>query len=499
MIDIRSFQPPGPAAAAFINSDNMIDGLMGPVRGGKTVSALYKRLRRGAGFPVCRDGLIRYSFLTVRESYGALYATTVKAWHEIFPASVGKWSGSEGRPATHELRFDTPKGPLELRARFISIQGDTIENLTRGTEFSDALEEEADLLARHVKTYLLSRIGQYPPKRLLPPGVEITGQLDLVTNPPDTENYFYEDFAGQPLPHHTLYQQPSGLSPEAENLHNIQGGRAYYERLAEANPRWWVDRMVHGRFGASRSGEAVFPEYDDPKHCGNEILKPADCPIRLGFDQNLVNPACTVSQWLASGQWRVIDEIVPGRMGASAFGDYCKDYLNREYHRLPIVLATADPAAAYGADREHGELAWYETISAKLGVPVQLAPSQEPGLRQDAVRQFLVAPDILLSSGERVPSFRLSAKCRMLRKGFISHFRFLRKRGDADAPLNPQVDKNDFSDPHDALGYDMLNSRGRLNVVRAVQSAPRYAIRGAAPARAKLGSGRPGDFNVWDT
>jgi hypothetical protein len=496
MIDIRNFEAPGPQAAAFINSDAMVNGLMGPVRGGKTVSALYKRLKRGAAFPIGTDGVIRYSFLVVRESYGALYATTVKAWHEIFPATVGKWAGSEGRPATHELVFDTPVAPLKLSARFISIQGDTIENLTRGTEFSDALLEEADLLARHVKTYLLSRIGQYPPKKLLPPGVEIRGVLDLVTNPPDTENYFYQDFAENPLAHHVLFQQPSGLSPEAENIKNIQGGRRYYEQLAEANPKWWVDRMVHGKFGASRSGEAVYPEYDDLKHCNNKILQPADCPIRLGLDQNLVNPACTISQWMPSGQWRTIDELVPGRMGAAQFGDFIRDTLNRNYRGLPIALATADPAAAYGADREGGELAWYETVQQKLGVPVQLAPSQEPGVRQDAVRQLLIAPDILLDNGERVPTFQLSAKCKMLRKGFISHYRYRRLRGDAEAPLNPQVDKNEFSDPHDALQYDALNSRGRLNVVGAKTLAPRYAPPAAKP-RLRQPLGKPGEFDVF--
>lgn len=495
MIDIRNFEPPGPVGASFINSDELVNALMGPMRGGKTVSALYKRLRRAIGFPVCTDGVIRYSFLVVRESYGALYATTIKAWHEIFPASVGKWAGSEGRPATHELTFDTPKAPLKLSARFLSIQNDTIENLTRGMEFSDGLLEEADLLAPGVKTYLMSRVGQYPSKKMLPPGVEIRGVLDLVLNPPDTENYVYKDFAENPLAHHVLFQQPSGLSPNAENIKNIQGGRRYYEDLAAANPKWWVDRMVHGKFGASRSGEAVYPEYDDLKHCNNKTLAPADCPIRLGLDQNLVNPACTISQWMPSGQWRVIDELVPGRMGAAQFGDFIRDHLNRDYRRLPLALATADPAAAYGADREGGELAWYETVQQKLGVPVALAPSNEPGVRQDAVRQLLIAPDILLPNGERVPAFQISAKCKMLRKGFISHYRYRRLRGDADAPLNPQVDKNEFSDPHDALQYDCLNSRGRLNVVGAKAVAPVY--RPPAPRPRLRQASKPGDFDVF--
>jgi len=188
---------------------------------------------------------------------------------------------------------------------------------------------------------------------------------------------------------------------------------------------------------------------------------------------------------------------VPGRMGAAQFGDFVRDHLNRDYRNLPVALATADPAAAYGADREGGELAWYETLQKKLGVPVQLAPSQEPGVRQDAVRQLLIAPDILLPNGERVPAFQLSAKCKMLRKGFISHYRFRRLRGDADAPLNPQVDKNEYSDPHDAMQYDVLNSRGRLNVVGAKAVVPSYAVRGQPARRLPALAGKPGDFDVF--
>lgn len=494
LIDFRRYQPPGPVAARFINSQGFVDGIMGPIRSGKTTAALYKRLTRAMRMPVCRDGVRRYACVIIRDSYGALYETTIRSWWAMFPKELGSWSGSEGRPATHDLTFDTELGKdtLQLRMRFVSIQNDSIENLLRGTEFTDALLEEADLLPEHVLTYVKGRVSQWPKREMLPAGVSVQGLVDIVTNPPDVDSWFYKIFVEDPLPHHNLFQQPSGLSAQAENLANINGGRSFYEMQEATTPPWYSTRMVHGRFGYSRDGAPVYEEFDDAFHVAPEPLKPADCPLRLGFDQNLVNPACVVSQWMPSSQWRVVREILPGRCGASAFGAHVRDVLRQDFRGLPIAQATADPAAAYGADQENGDLAWYETVQRAIGVPVSLAPSQEIGLRHDAVRQFLRQR---LPNGE--PMFLLSRACPVLRKGFVSHYRFKRQRNDPTAPLQLKPEKNGYSDPHDALQYDMLNSRGRMDVVAGrVDGRPAYGVpRQPAGGRRDTLSA---DFNVWD-
>lgn len=494
---VRTFQAPGPKAAGFINSDERINGIMGPMRGGKTTAALYKRLRRAMRMPKCRDGNRDYSCVVIRDSYGALYETTIRSWHLLFDKNIGKWQGSEGRPASHDLVFDCPDGgKLFFRIRFLSIQNDTIENLLRGTEFTDALLEEADLLDEHVLTYVNGRVGQWPHKNRLPAGVVAPGQVDIVTNPPDVENWFYRRFVRDMLPKHEFFQQPSGLSPEAENLENIPGGRGYYEDLAATNPKWWVDRMVHGKFGASRSGEAVYrDEWDDRKHCGNRIILPADAPLLLGFDQNLVNPACTIHQWMPSGQWRWIDEILPGRMGAKRMGETVREVLQRDYRGLPVAGAWIDPSTMHGADTEGGELAYYEQIRRASGINIMPAPSQEVGFRISSISNLLRAPDIVLATGEIVPALTMSARCKVSREGMNSRYRFKRsKPNDPNSALQPKPEKNEWSDPLDSGQYAITGAMGRIGIVAGVQAVPKYA----PPKPVQRGPrSAPGDFNVF--
>jgi len=498
-INVSQFKPAGPIAAKFINSDARNCGIMGPMRSGKTTAALYKRLRRALSLPRCKNGNRYYSFLVVRDSYGALYDTTIRSWHRMFPASVGKWNGTDGRPANHELSFDTPDGSrLFLRARFVSIQKDSIENLTRGAEFTDVMLEEADLLPEDLVKFCNGRVAQYPTREMLGPGVKASGQVDVVTNPPDTENWFYKRFVEDQLPLHEFFQQPSGLSPEAENIENIPEGRAYYENLAATEAAWYVQRMVHGRFGASRSGEAVYAnEYDDTKHCGNRIIEPADVPLLLGFDQNLVNPACTISQWMPSGQWRTIGEVVPGRMGGFRFGGYVREFLRRELKGLPIQNAWIDPSTAVGADTEGGDLTYLESLRKGLGFHVQLAPTQELSARISGISNLLKAPDIVLPSGEKVPAYALSSKCKMLRKGFLSHYRFKRERNDPKARLMPKPDKNEYSDPMDAEAYKINGAFGIHNITGNVQVVPRYQPPKPARPQSFVNPANRGDFDVF--
>lgn len=494
---VRNFRAPGPVAGRFIQSDERINGLMGPMRGGKTTAALYKRLVRAMKMPKCIDGNRDYSCVVIRDSYGALYETTIRSWHLLFDRSIGKWQGSEGRPASHDLVFDCPDGgKLFFRIRFLSIQNDTIENLLRGTEFTDALLEEADLLPEHVLTFVNGRVGQWPHKKRLPAGVEAPGQVDIVTNPPDTENWFYRRFVEDMLPKHAFFAQPSGLSPEAENIENIPGGRSYYEDLAATNPKWWVDRMVHGKFGASRSGEAVYAnEWDDGKHCGNRIILPADAPLWLGFDQNLVNPACTIHQWMPSGQWRWIDELLPGRMGAKRAGEYYKETLQRDYRGLPVAGSFIDPSTINGADTEGGELSYYESLCLATGLNIMPAPSQEVSFRIASISNLLRAPDIRLSSGEVVPAFVMSAKCKVSRKGMNSHYRFKRSRAtDPSSPLQPKPEKNEYSDPIDGGQYCITGAMGRTGVVSGVQAVPKYAPPRPINRGPRI---QPGSFDVF--
>lgn len=67
------------------------------------------------------------------------------------------------------------------------------------------------------------------------------------------------------------------------------------------------------------------------------------------------------------------------------------EVLMRDFPGFPISEAWADPSAFYGADRQAGELAHMEIVARALNVSILPAPSNEPALRQDAVRWYLGA------------------------------------------------------------------------------------------------------------
>lgn len=82
---------------------------------------------------------------------------------------------------------------------------------------------------------VINRVGLQPG---LPPFVI------LDTLPFSTTHWLYRRSKG---PNWTLFQQPSGLSQEAENIDNLPPG--YYQRLATSRSAAWVRVYVHGEYG----------------------------------------------------------------------------------------------------------------------------------------------------------------------------------------------------------------------------------------------------------
>ena len=123
------------------------------------------------------------------------------------------------------------------------------------------------------------------------------------------------------------------------------------------------------------------------------------------------------------------------------------------------LLGYADPSSDYGADKQAGEYSWLETMQHALGFPILAAPSNEIGIRLDAVKQPLGT----LIDGE--PGFLLSPSCKVLRRGFNSKYCFVRVRGVNGDTYRDTPAKTDESHPHDALQYACLGTRGRYGVI----------------------------------
>ncbi|KKL91823.1 hypothetical protein LCGC14_1890850, partial [marine sediment metagenome] len=353
------FTPPGPVAAAFMASPARVKMIMGPEGSGKTSCCLLAHVfmaTRQAPSPI--DGVRRYKFPIIRDTYRQLEKTTIPSWNEWFPKDVGQWvGGSGGQPAVHTVPIEIAGvGRVEIIAEFIGLGEHKIEDVMRGYQGTSAYINEADLLSRDVLTHVYGRCNRYPRKN---EGGVTDWMVTLDMNAPDTDNWTYDEFVDKPSEGFAFFRQPSGFSPQAENLQNLNNkiGDDYYAEKARGQPGWYIRRYILNEFGASREGKPVYPEWSDSRHVAvRELLPVKGIPLVLGLDAGLT-PAAIINQHLPNGQWRTLDELLVGEgesVGPRRFAARLVQLLVERYDGF-TGTAWADPSTEYGADSEGGE------------------------------------------------------------------------------------------------------------------------------------------------
>lgn len=451
------FVAPGPVAQAFMTSRNRIDCLMGPIGSAKTSTNFFRHVFTALDqVPHPGTGIRRYSFGTIRNTYRDLERTTIPSWLRWFPKEVGNFTGGTGgAPARHDLKFRlADASTVSLTAHFIGLGDQTIEQATRGMEVTGYYLNEADLLTRDALQHCNSRVGRDPAVDAHAGFAGATWRgVTADCNAPDTENWIYQDFIDDPKEGYGFFRQPSGLSPDAENLANLVGGQGYYTELVKGQDDWWVRRFVRNEFGYSREGKPVYPEWNDALHVAPTPLAPIPGrPIAIGFDAGF-NPAAIWLQEAADGQIRVLEEFAPDNMGAHDFGTEV-DRINARRYGDYDIEGWPDPSAFNRAAEATDEASWVAIVKAKTKIKMHRLPTNAIMPRIEAVRQPLTR-----MIGGRTPGFLLSPACRLLRKGFNSGYRYRRIKTSADRYAEVP-EKNAFSHPHDGLQYGVLGITG---------------------------------------
>lgn len=544
VFDVRKYVPGGPKLTAFHESEAFTRLLAGPIGSGKTVGAGVAEMI----FAVMTqlpdaDGVRSAVVGALRDNYRNLYATTMKTWLSWIPREYGNFVGSDDRPAVHELEFEAPYLPMhgaayagrtglcKLRVEWRALGTHTVEATCRGWELHGAYIDEADTTPIEALSFLAGRVKRGGRKE-----TRVSRGVWVTFNKPDTDhplfNLAVEEAANHSLNSVAFFDQPPGIlpggppfvtNPDAENLANLDAD--YYEVASRGQPEWFVGRMIRNRWGASVAGEPVFGEVDLDRLFSKVELEPEPGDeIFLGMDGG-GTPAAAIwgrdrrtGRRIKYGEVVLTDPLDPrGRrilhgVGFKRFAGALGDALFPRFARCQITMAWGDPAAFYGADREMGEYSDLEAVCHKLNIPIQPAPSNELGIRHEAVRALMLDSNV----HDGLPNIRINPSCRWTRRGFAGDYRW--EARDPKAPAKRlKVQKTNSSHAMEADQYALLGDQGRMGVVagRAFdQHRPKQQMGGQTFSPNESGvwtpdrgrEQRPGgerssyssDFSLWD-
>ena len=460
------FTPPGPVIKRFMESEAFFRSIMGPFGSAKSSACVAEIMRRATYFPPGHDGIRRPRWAIVRNTFPDLRSTTMETWFKWVPRHYGKVSWAA--PVSHVVKADG----LEMEVLFLALDRDDDVRKLMSIDLTGIWFNEVRYITKGIADAGTGRVGRWVP---YPAALNAWAGVIADTNPPDTEHWLYKlaeekdsvileqtkkletDLRkmgalreGQPL--YEFFKQPSGLSPEAENIQNLRKG--YYHFLAANKSEDWVKVYVHGEYGFVVEGKPVYPMFRDSTHTTTETLKPVDgLPILVGADFGLT-PSAVFGQRLPDGKWIIFAELVTDNCGPTRFSEVISAFVATNYPNFKIGGAWGDPAGTAG---EEGET-YFDILKSKTGWKWKPAQTNDPELRQEAVKNALNR----MIDGK--PGFALSPNCMTLRKGFASgyHFKFVQSSNGAQIHETPM--KNGYSHPHDALQYLMLGG-GEYEIV----------------------------------
>lgn len=483
------YLPPGPVAQAFINDPTPTDVIMGPLGAGKTTACVFKRITAATWAPIAwhpEDGkptrMCRW--IVLRDTFRSTEKTVLESWKQWFPKSYpgSNSAGGNDRPLVHALKFLGQDGVrVEAITEFAGLGENSIETLMKGREYSGAWLNELDTHAEGALDDMEQRVGRYPKADILLTERELEQlgqQLEhaVVSSPrrqktvigdmnaPTLDNWTYETLVVNRGPDRAFHQQPSGRSPDAENLFNLEPD--YYERIIANQEERFVRRMVDNQFGYSRAGRPVYATFDDRRHvAASPIAFKPDLDLHVGIDTSTagLSPAAMFAQ--VAVRISFLDELWAGQgVGPARFGERMRAHFEEFYPNLQRsrLKLWFDPAAFGGNDSEAGQQHAAEIISSTLGVPALIpgSGSNEISLRLKAMetefRGYL----------EPNTSILVSPRCKLWIQAAAGKYRFKKKPDSATNEYEDLPEKaHPWSDLPDAGQYVVIGIRGHRAVM----------------------------------
>lgn len=456
-----------PTIAAFAACQKRTQFLFGPLGGGKTTGALMKLLTLAHQQHANGNGVRKTRWAVVRNTRAQLRDSVIKTVHEWLPPNgkTIKWNETNLDMTLDMPLPDGTRVNCEMMFRALDDEKDARRLLS--VEFTGGWLSEFREIPFTLLTDLLSRTGRYPSSN--DGGADwygVFGESNMCAKGSDWFKFLMVDRPANC----GVFIQPSGLSPEAENIANLKPD--YYSMLLPGKPQNWIQAHITCEFPDSMDGRAVWgASYDFNRHVAKEPLLPVGmAPIIIGIDQGR-SPAAVAMQMHPSGKLRVLRETYGSGMGMDRFAsEYLRPMVGTYFPGLPI-LCVIDPAGCRKS--EVNDMSPKDVLEG-AGFKVMPAPTNDINRRVNAVERQLC----LLNGIEFSPA------CPKLISAVASEYRYkVLKNGNTDEV--PEK-KHPISDVADALQYGTMVAAGDVygRVMRFINRGKNLAPVTPPPARA---------------
>lgn len=475
---VLQFKADGLVLEAYLASRSFVQIIMGPLGSGKTMTTAFKVFELICNQRASKEGVRRSRVAVVRNTYPDLTSTTIRDWKVVVPEGCGPLT--MGHPPEHKLDFDLPDG-TRVAAEVIFIALDKPEHIKklRGMQLTFAWVNEGKEVPLAVFAMLTGRVDRYPLQGYSP----YVGVLSD-TNAWDQDHEFqkwYEAFLKQELPGYEFFIQPGGVlwdggrwvvNPDRENREFV--GPEYYERQIPGKTQDWIKVNLANRIGYSFDGKAVHADYSDEYHCTKEDFSPTPgLTVRVGMDFGLT-PAAAFMQRQPNGQWFVFDEIVTEDTDIEEFAPLLLAKVS-SWNALVKDLTWVFRGDPSGDDRvETNKGTAFMTLRLN-GVPAMPASTNDTQIRRSALDRPLTRT---VAGG--LPGFRISPRCRVLRKALSGGWCYKRIQISAGEERYREVaDKNKFSHIGESAEYALMDGgeHAVINAPRVTQLQPPVTLK----------------------
>tara|TARA_R110002051_G_scaffold14104_1_gene46147 strand:+ start:875 stop:2269 length:1395 start_codon:yes stop_codon:yes gene_type:complete len=421
----------------FMLNDAPMRALMGPVGSGKSVACSFEVVRRATMQKPDKNGIRKTRAAVVRETARQLADTTIKTFLDWFPP------GRCGRYMRTTKTYYMKLGNVECEVMFRALDdADDVANLN-SLELTFAWFNECRDIHPSIIDAMSKRVGRFPGRK---DGGPTWHGMWGDTNPPTMDTWWYYqmehldpvDGVSENDNGWEVFKQPSGRSPDGENVENLPDG--YYDTKGRSEE--YIRVYIDGEYGLSSAGMPIYKYFRPDYHMAHERLNPivnGVRPIVVGMDLGLT-PAAVIGQQDPRGRAIILDEAVSFDMGVQRFTrTVLKPLLYERFPGSPITIIV-DPAGIQRAQTD--ERSAVDIIKAE-GFNVRTAKTNSVSARINAVDEYL------MRHVDGDTAFLVDPRCTRLKSAMMGGYRYHKTNG--------SIDKNKHSHVAEALQYLMLH------------------------------------------